>query len=118
MFVKVFKIKPKQKKVKNEETFGHDYFCKLTMTCDVSEVEEFDTSVQVKYSNESGEAQFTLLKSGNYTETKQVKAGDYVNLRVDIDQNYITQGLPETLEVEGYQKQITFKILKREDKSV
>lgn len=118
VFVKVFKIKPKQKKVKNEETFGHDYFCKLTMTCDVSEVEEFDTSVQVKYSNESGEAQFTLLKSGNYTETKQVKAGDYVNLRVDIDQNYITQGLPETLEVEGYQKQITFKILKREDKSV
>lgn len=33
------------------------------MTCDVSEVEEFDTSVQVKYSNESGEAQFTLLKA-------------------------------------------------------
>lgn len=63
VFVKVFKIKPKQKKVKNEETFGHDYFCKLTMTCDVSEVEEFDTSVQVKYSNESGEAQFTLLKA-------------------------------------------------------
>lgn len=118
VFVKVFKIKPKQKKAKQQDAFGHDYFCKLTVSCDVSEAEGFDTSVQVSYSNQNGEAQFTLLKSTGYTETKQIKAGDYVNLRVDIDQNYTTQGLPETLEVEGYQKQITFKILKREDKSV
>lgn len=118
VFVKVFKIKPKQKKQKNEQVFGHDYLCKVTMSADVSDVEGFDTSVQVKYSNEGGEAQFTLVKSGGYAETKQVKAGTYVNLWVDIDKNFVTQGLPETLEVEGYQKQITFKIVKREEKSI
>lgn len=118
LFVKVFKIKPKKKKAKQEDAFGHDYFCKLTMSADISDALDLDTSVQVNYSNENGEALFTLTKSANYTETKQIKAGDYVNLRVDLDQNYITQGLPETLEVEGYQKQITFKIVKREEKSI
>lgn len=118
LFVKVFKVKPKQKKRKaNEEAFGHDYFCKLTLTCDVSQVEDFDGSIQVRYSNESGEVQFTLLKSKNYTDTQHVKAGEYVNLWVDVDKNYIAQDLPEALEAEGYQKQITFK-LKREEKSI
>lgn len=118
LFVKVFKVKPKQKKRKNnQEAFGHDYFCKLTLTCDVSQVEDFDGSIQVRYSNESGEVQFTLLKSKNYTDTQQVKAGEYVNLWVDVDKNYIAQDLPDTLDVEGYQKQITFK-LKCEERSI
>ena len=117
LFVKVFKIKPKHKKAKKEEVFGHDYFCKLTMTCDVSEAEGFDGSIQVRYSNQGGEVQFTLMKDKNYTDTQQVKAGDYVNLWVDVDKNYTAQGLPDTLEVEGYQKQITFK-LKREERSI
>lgn len=115
ILVKVFKVKFKEKKPKYNEVFGHDYFCKFTLIADVSDVEDFDGSVQVRYSNEKGEAQFTLLKNRNYADTEQIKAGDYVNLWVDLDQKYITQGLPDTLEVEGYQKQITFKILKRED---
>lgn len=115
LFIKVFKIKPKHKKPKKEEVFGHDYFCKIALTADVSELEEFDGSVQVRYSNEKGEVQFILLKSKDYADTQQVKAGDYVNLWVDLDQKYTTQGLPDTLEAEGYQKQISFKILKRED---
>ena len=57
------------------------------------------------------------MKDKNYTDTQQVKAGDYVNLWVDVDKNYTAQGLPDTLEVEGYQKQITFK-LKREERSI
>lgn len=115
ILVKVFKVKFKTKKTKNKEAFGHDYFCKFTLIADVSAVEDFETSVQVKYSNEKGEAQFTLMKGRNYADTQQIKAGEYVNLWIDLDHRYIAQDLPDTLEVEGYQKQITFKILKRED---
>lgn len=115
ILVKVFKVKFKTKKPKNKEAFGHDYYCKFTLIADVSAVEDFETSIQVKYSNEKGEAQFTLMKGRNYADTQQIKAGEYVNLWIDLDHRYIAQDLPDTLEVEGYQKQITFKILKRED---
>lgn len=115
ILVKVFNVKFKTKKTKNKEAFGHDYFCKFTLIADVSAVEDFETSIQVKYSNEKGEAQFTLMKGRNYADTQQIKAGEYVNLWIDLDHRYIAQDLPDTLEVEGYQKQITFKILKRED---
>lgn len=115
LLVKVFKVKFKQKKPKHTEVFGHDYFCKLTISADVSEIEGFNESMQVRFSNENGEITYVLLKSRNYTETNSVKAGEYVNLWVDLDDKYVTQNLPDTLEVEGYQKTITFKILKRED---
>lgn len=115
LLVKVFKVKFKQKKPKHSEVFGHDYFCKLTIAADVSEIDGFNESLQVRFSNENGEITYVLLKSRNYTETNSVKAGEYVNLWVDLDDKYVTQNLPDTLEVEGYQKTITFKILKRED---
>lgn len=111
---KVFKIKINRKAPKYKEAFGHDYFCKVTLSADVSEADDFNESVQVRYSNENGEIEFSLLKSNGYKQTLSVKAGDYVNLWVDINTDYATQDLPDTLEVEGFQKEITFKIIKRE----
>lgn len=112
---KVFKIKIKRKAPKYKETFGHDYICKVTLKADVSNVEDFDGSIQVRYSKDGSEVAFTLLKANEYEQTISIKAGDYMNLWVDIDEKYATQDLPDTLEVEGYQKLITFKILKREE---
>lgn len=114
VLTKVFKVKFKTKE-RQKENFGNDYYCKVTLQADISELEDFNESVQVRYSDEKEEATFILLKSGNYTATVSVKAGDYGNLWVDINEKYLTQNLPDILEVEGYHKQITFKIIKRED---
>lgn len=112
---KVFKVKFKTRKPKKNEVFGHDYYSKVTFKADVSDLDNFDESVQVRYSIEDGEIAFVLLKSNGYTATEKVKAGEYLNLWVDLDNKYEAVNLPETLEVEGYQKQINFKIIKRED---
>lgn len=111
---KVFKIKPKQKTPKYNEAFGHDYNCKVTLKADVSEVEDFAGSIQVRYSNETSDATFVLLKEKEYSQTVSVKAGEYVNLWVDLDEKYSTKDLPDTLVADGYQMSITFKIQKRE----
>lgn len=112
---KVFKIKPrKQKAPKYNEAFGHDYNCKVTLEANISELEDFSESVQVRYSNETNETVFTLTKANGYKSTISTKAGEYVNLWVDMNAEYATQDLPDTLEAEGYQKTILFKIIKRE----
>lgn len=116
ILVKVFKVKFKQRTPKHNEVFGHDYFCKLTLSIDTESVENFDESVQLRFQNQEGEEfSYILIKSRNYTDTQSIKAGNYVNLWVDLNEKYKTQNLPDTMEVEGYQKTITFKILNRED---
>ena len=115
LLVKVFKVKFKEKPVKNKEAFGHDYYCQVTFVLDPSAVEGFSDSVQIRYSNNDGEISFLLLKEENYTTTVRVKAGTYVNLWIDLDRQYATQNLPETLVVEGFRKALKIKIIKRED---
>lgn len=116
VLVKVFKVKFKQRGPKHTEVFGHDYFCKLTLSIDTESLDGFEESVQVRFQNVDGEEfAYVLVKSRNYTDTQSIKAGNYVNLWVDLNEKYMTQNLPDTIEVEGYQKTITFKILNRED---
>ena len=117
LLVKVFKVKFKQKPQKGEEAFGHDYYSKVTFVLDVSAVDDFSQSVNIRYNNDKGEEiSFLLLKEQNYTATLRVKAGTYVNLWIDIDKTtYATQNLPETLVVEGYQMAMRIKIIKREE---
>ncbi len=116
LLVKVFKVKFKSKPAK-QETFGHDYYSKVTLVLDVSAISDFSQSVMIRYNNEKGEEiVFSLLKEENYTSTQRVKAGTYVNMWIDIDKTiYSTQNLPETLQVEGYQQAIKIKIIKREE---
>lgn len=116
---KVCKIKRKNKKQPNRsEVFGNDYFCQVTFELDVSKVQDFDRSVQIRYTGGKGEEiSFILLKQENYKTTQRVKAGTYVNMWIDIDKTeYATQDLPETLTVEGYRKTFRIKILRREEK--
>lgn len=116
---KVCKIKPKQKNApKRSEVFGNDYFCQVTLELDVKDIENFSESVQIRYTNDKGEEiSFILLKQEGYKSTQRIKAGTYVNMWIDIDKNeYATQDLPETLDVEGYRKAFKIKILRREEK--
>lgn len=116
---KVCKIKRKQKKApQRKEVFGNDYFSQVTFALDVSGVEGFSESVQIRYTGEKGEEiSFLLLKQENYRTTQRIKAGNYVNMWIDLNKaEYGTQDLPETLVVEGYQKTFQIKIVRREDK--
>lgn len=118
LLVKVFKIKFKRKEPVRSELFGNDYFSKVTLVLDVSELENFSQSVQIRYNNEKGEeASFVLMKEQNYSDTQRIKAGTYVNMWIDVDKNvYATQNLPEKLVVQGYQMAIKVKLIKREEK--
>ncbi len=116
---KVCKIPHKAKKApKKEEVFGHDYFCMVTLKLDVSEIPEFNGSVEIKYSRDGEEAVFTLLKADGYSAALRLKAGLYVNPFIDIDRTYAPVDLPDNLEVEGYQMEQTVKIVKREVESI
>ncbi len=116
---KVCKIPRKGKKApKKEEVFGHDYFCMVTLKLDLTDVPEFNGSVEIKYSRDGEEAVFTLLKAEGYTATLRIKAGIYVNPFIDIDRSYAPVDLPDNLEVEGYQMETTIKIVKREVESI
>ena len=116
---KVCKVKPKRKKEpKRSEVFGNDYYCQVTFELDVSEIDSFDESVQIRYTNDKGEEiSFILIKQEGYKSTQRIKAGTYVNMWIDVNKSeYGTQDLPETLTVEGYRKTFKIKILRREEK--
>ncbi len=113
---KVCKIPRKEKKVTNEDFYGHDYYSMVTIKLDLSAVPEFNGSVGIKYMSAAGEEfLFTLLKSEEYTATLRMKAGVYVNPFIDIDRGYGPVNLPDNLVAEGYQKEILIKIVKREE---
>ncbi len=118
LFVKVFKVKFSRKEPNRSEVFGNDYYSKVTLVLDVSDLQDFSQSVQIRYNNEKGEeATFTLMKEQNYTDTQRIKAGTYVNMWVDTDKElYAMQNLPERLVVQGYQMALKVKIIKREEK--
>lgn len=112
---KVCKVQPKNKqKLPKNEVFGHDYFSMVTVSLDLDEVQDFNGSVQVKYTNSDAEVVFTLLKENNYTATQRIKAGTYVNPFIDMNRDYAPTNLPDNLEVEGFQMDVKIKIIKRE----
>lgn len=106
------------KRPENKEAFGHDYYSQVTVTLDVSELEDFSESVQVRYTNSDVEIAFELLKENNYTATERVKAGTYVNAWIDLNRDYAPVDMPENLVVEGYKMSVTIKITKRKEESV
>lgn len=119
LLVKVFKVKFKEKEPKKDvvvPTFGNDYLCKFVLKIDTTECPEFKGSITVKYSNEKGNVEFNLIKGSNYTSTKKIKVGTYVNLWIDIDRDYEIINAPENLIVEGYNKELILKVKKIERK--
>ncbi len=112
---KVCRIPHKEKKpALSDEVFGHDYYSMVTLKLDLTEVPEFGGSVEIKYTAGGEEFVFSLLKAEDYTATVRMKAGVYVNPFIDIDRTYAPVDLPDNLIVEGYQTEITVKIVRRE----
>ena len=112
----VCKAKRKQKVPKaSSEVFGNDYYCQVTVALDLTDVPDFNESVQVRYTNSDVEIAFILLKENGYTATERVKAGVYVNPFIDVNRIYAPTNLPVNLEVEGYRMEVKIKIIKRED---
>ena len=112
----VCKAKPRKKKAKsNNDIFGHDYYCMVTVSLDLEAVPDFDESVQVRYTNSDVEIAFILLKENGYTATERVKAGTYVNPFIDMNREYAPVDLPDNLEVEGFKMETKIKIIRRED---
>ncbi len=112
---KVCKIPHKGKAPpEKKDAFGHDFYSMVTLRLDVTEVPEFNGSVEVRYSADGEEFAFSLLKADGYTATLRMKAGVYVNPFIDIDREYAPVDLPDNLEVDGYQTEITIKIVRRE----
>lgn len=101
-----------------KESFGHDYFSQVTVSLDLSELPDFNESVQVRYTNTDVGICFVLMKDNNYTAVERVKAGTYVNAWMDINKDYAPVDMPENLIVEGYKMDVKIKIIKRKEESV
>lgn len=110
--------KAAQKRPINKEAFGHDYYSQVTMSLDLSELPDFNESVQVRYTNTDVEISFILMKDNGYTVTERIKAGTYVNAWMEINKDYAPVNMPENLIVEGYKMDVKIKILKRKEESV
>lgn len=115
ILVKVFKVKFKDKAQKSAEEefsgdFGHDYYSQLTMKLEFDGDSDLDEVVVISYSNIEENFEFNLLKSENYTQTKRVKAGLYMNPRIELNANYEAQNLPENLVVQGFRTNVTINI--------
>lgn len=110
--------KAAQKRPVNKEVFGHDYYSQVTMSLDLSELPDFNESVQVRYTNTDVEISFILMKDNGYTVTERIKAGTYVNAWMEINKDYAPVDMPENLIVEGYKMDVKIKILKRKEESV
>lgn len=114
ILVKVFKVKFAEKEKPAENVFGSDYYCQVTFVLDVSAVSDFEDSVQVSYSDSNGEVVFLLMKEQGYTATQRVKAGTYLNMKVQVDSNYNVTNLPAKLVVEGFRKEYKINLTRRE----
>jgi len=115
LLYKVFKIKRKEKEVKEEDVIGTDYLSTVTFTLDKGSNDEFDTAVTITYSGKE-EINITLYSDDNYTTIKKIKAGTYLNPFININDDYEIINLPAPLEIKGYKMQINLKLKKVERK--
>ena len=101
-----------------KEGFGHDYFSQVTMSLDLSDLPDFNESIQVRYTNSDVQIVFVLMKENNYTVTQRIKADTYVNAWMEINKDYAPVDMPENLMVGGYKMDVKIKIIKRKEESV
>ncbi len=112
------KEREKAEREQSELLLGKDYFSKVTVTLDVSDVPGFRESVEVRYSSpEHGDIAFQLLPSEGYSASRRIHAGVYRNPWIEMDRSYEAADLPENLVVEGFQMDVKIKIRDRGVKS-
>ena len=112
LFSLIFRKTKKDNKSNTKEFF--DYYTSVTLTLDLSLVDNFNESVRISYSNSDQKIEFILLAENGYKETKRIKAGTYVNPWFEANRDYEALNLPENLVVEGYKMDVEVKINKVE----
>lgn len=123
ILVKVFKVKFKEKPPKDDEKrieeienkkFGGDFFSQVTISLDTTDAPDLSGGVEVSYTKDGDKISFSLSKEGNYTATRRVKAGLYVNPWINISKQYEAVNMPLKLIVDTYKIDILIKIIKKE----
>ena len=111
---KLFKKKVKENtKVskKQAECIG-DIYSNLTIELDVED--DFLEPVTITYSNESEDIEFNLVKEDGYKQSKRVKAGTYVNMKVLMSNDYEVINPEQVLDVKRFNEKVNVKIRRRE----
>ena len=113
LILKIFgkKIKEKKKENVKPEIIG-DIYSNLTVELDVEE--DFSVPVTITYSNEKEDLEFYLVKEDGYKQTKRVKAGTYVNLKVVVSDEYVVINPTQVLEVKRFNEKLNVKIRRKE----
>ena len=122
ILVKVFKVKFKEKAPKDDEkrieeltskSFGGDFYSMVTVTLDTTEAQELNSGVEVSYTRDGDKISFSLSKDGNYTATRRIKAGLYVNPWINMDTKFEAVNMPLKLIVDTYKIDILIKIINK-----
>ena len=113
LFSKIFKKNKKEdtKDNKKAEIIG-DIYSNLTIELDVTD--DFNEPVTVTYSNEKEDLEFYLVKEDGYKQTKRVKAGTYVNMKVLVSDEYEVINPEQVLEVKRFNEKTNVKIRRKE----
>ena len=113
LYRKIRKIeKPEADK---NSVYGTDYYSNVTFNLKVPE--GCDVNVSVTYHNETDEIELLFTKDNNYTVTKRVHAGTYVNAWLECP-GYETINLPKTLNVRGYKMTVDVILNKTEPNKI
>ena len=84
------------------------------MTVELDVEEDFSVPVTITYSNEKEDLEFYLVKEDGYKQTKRVKAGTYVNLKVVVSDEYVVINPTQVLEVKRFNEKLNVKIRRKE----
>lgn len=116
LIIKIFKITPKDKGpvVDRKEIFGHDYYSQVTFKADVSEAPDLKGAITIKYSNQTDSCEFSLLSVSDFSDSKRVKAGSYLNPWFEVPAGYELVNAPDSIKVEGYKMDVLVKIIKKD----
>jgi hypothetical protein len=114
-FVWLYRKIRKIEKVENDKNsvYGTDYYSNVTFNLIVPN--GCDINVSVTYHNETNEIELLFTKDNNYTVTKRIRAGTYVNAWLECP-GYETINLPKTLNVRGYKMTVDVTLNKTESK--
>ena len=107
------KIKNKVKPEKEEPlALGKNFYSMLSFEAEV--LDGFEGSIIINYEHEENKAynfKCIITKGSNYIKQERVHGGTYKLKSTECD-GYVIVDLPETLEVKGYKKTISFLVRK------
>lgn len=113
LIIKIFRKKKQEDNEDNKKAeYIGDIYSNLTIELDVTD--DFTEPVTITYSNEKEDLEFYLVKEDGYKQTKRVKAGTYVNMKVLVSSEYEVINPKQVLEVKRFNEKANVKIRRKE----